>query len=62
MSGSGASASCANLVELFASIQGEGVHVGEPAVFVRFAECDLRCAWCDSAATWSVPPSCRVEL
>lgn len=50
-----------NLVEIFWSVQGEGVHVGEPSVFVRTGECDLRCAWCDSPETWRPAAACRVE-
>ncbi len=34
--------------EIFASIQGESTHVGEPCTFVRLAGCNLRCAWCDT--------------
>ena len=34
--------------EIFFSIQGEGVEIGFPTVFVRFFACDLRCTWCDS--------------
>ncbi|SPL66506.1 Queuosine Biosynthesis QueE Radical SAM [Ochrobactrum soli] len=30
------------------TIQGEGVLIGEPTVFVRTGGCDYRCAWCDS--------------
>lgn len=38
--------------EIFATLQGEGVSVGTPAVFVRLAECNLRCSWCDTKYTW----------
>ncbi len=34
--------------EIFFSIQGEGMGIGLPTVFVRLFACDLRCAWCDS--------------
>ncbi|MDH7784041.1 7-carboxy-7-deazaguanine synthase [Ochrobactrum sp. 19YEA23] len=30
------------------TIQGEGVLIGEPTVFVRTGGCDYRCSWCDS--------------
>ena len=51
----------ASLVEVFASIQGEGPEVGRSTVFVRFGGCDLRCRWCDSPTTWRTSPTCRVE-
>ena len=34
--------------EIFYSIQGEGFNVGEPAIFIRFAGCNLKCPWCDT--------------
>lgn len=43
--------------EIFSSIQGEGLDVGKPAVFVRLGVCNLQCPWCDTdfrkgAAWW----------
>ena len=51
----------ANLVEVFSSVQGEGIHVGASTLFVRFGECDLRCRWCDSPHTWQPAARCRLE-
>ena len=52
----------AHLVEVFSSVQGEGPEVGTSTLFVRFAECDLRCAWCDTPRSWLRPKRCRLEL
>lgn len=34
--------------EIFYSYQAEGFWSGRPAVFIRFAECNLRCDFCDT--------------
>ena len=37
----------APIVEVFSSLQGEGVRLGERQIFVRFGGCNLRCDYCD---------------
>ena len=40
------------VVEHFHSIQGEGVHMGLSAVFLRLAGCSVGCPWCDTKESW----------
>ena len=49
------------LVEIFSSVQGEGLMVGERQVFLRFGGCNLECAYCDTPAAKVAPPVCRVQ-
>ncbi len=44
----------APIMEVFASIQGEGLYVGQPQVFLRLAGCPLRCSWCDTPGSWAI--------
>ena len=39
----------AKIIEIFSSIQGEGVYLGQVQTFVRFYGCNLRCGFCDEA-------------
>ena len=36
------------VVEIFSSIQGEGLHLGCRQIFIRLADCNLACAYCDT--------------
>jgi organic radical activating enzyme len=38
----------APIVEIFSSIQGEGLFIGRRQIFIRFAGCNLSCNYCDT--------------
>jgi len=46
--------------EIFLSIQGEGVDIGLPTIFVRTSKCNLQCNWCDTKYSWE-PGEQRTE-
>lgn len=49
----------ASLVEIFSSLQGEGILVGRRQVFIRFSGCHLNCDYCDT--DFSATEQCKVE-
>lgn len=36
------------VVEIFSSIDGEGIRAGSLATFIRFSGCNIRCSYCDT--------------
>ena len=40
------------IMEHFYTIQGEGIHTGKAAYFIRTAGCDVGCWWCDVKESW----------
>lgn len=43
---------CLPVMEHFYTLQGEGVHQGKAAYFVRLGGCDVGCVWCDVKESW----------
>ncbi len=62
MTATTSTAARAPVMEVFASIQGEGRYAGEPQVFVRLWGCPLRCRWCDTSGSWRLPPEPRARI
>lgn len=52
----------ASLYEVFYSVQGEGLWVGVPQIFVRVAGCDLGCWYCDTAAAREIGSTWEIDL
>lgn len=51
----------AQIFEIFSSVQGEGLYIGERQIFVRFLMCNLNCAYCDSIESLVPQKTFRVE-
>jgi len=55
-------ATAGRIAECFFSIQGEGVTVGMPAVFIRLQGCSVGCHWCDTKYSWDPAGGHQVTL
>ncbi|MBI1922533.1 MAG: 7-carboxy-7-deazaguanine synthase QueE [Geobacter sp.] len=50
----------AELIEVFSSVQGEGMLVGLRQAFIRFAGCNISCDYCDTGSL-TAPKHCLME-
>ncbi len=50
------------VVETFHSLQGEGIHVGRSAFFIRLGGCSVGCSWCDTKHSWPESIHPRLSL
>lgn len=50
------------VVETFHSLQGEGLHAGRSAFFIRLAGCCVGCSWCDTRHSWKAGDHPRRSL
>lgn len=44
------------MVEIFQTVEGEGLKAGFPTTFVRLYNCNLRCTWCDTTYSYAPHP------
>lgn len=49
------------ILEIFSSIQGEGLFIGSRQLFLRFARCNLSCGYCDTSID-DKGASCKAEV
>ena len=52
----------APVLEVFASVQGEGLYVGEPQVLLRLRGCPLRCRYCDTPGCFPAEASAAARV
>lgn len=50
------------VMEHFYTIQGEGVHQGKAAYFIRLGGCDVGCVWCDVKDSWDATKHPQIEI
>ena len=49
------------VTEIFPSIQGEGLRLGESTLFIRLSGCNLKCPFCDTKYAWKEGKEYSIE-
>jgi len=49
-------------MEAFYTIQGEGIHSGRAAYFIRLGGCDVGCVWCDVKESWPIDSHPKLSI
>ncbi|NOU37640.1 MAG: 7-carboxy-7-deazaguanine synthase QueE [Ferruginibacter sp.] len=49
-------------MEHFYTIQGEGLHQGRAAYFIRLGGCDVGCVWCDVKDSWDATKHIQIDV
>ncbi|MEQ1553045.1 MAG: 7-carboxy-7-deazaguanine synthase QueE [Ferruginibacter sp.] len=50
------------VMEHFYTIQGEGLHQGRAAYFIRLGGCDVGCVWCDVKDSWDATKHIQIDV
>ncbi|MFT4017357.1 MAG: 7-carboxy-7-deazaguanine synthase QueE [Agriterribacter sp.] len=50
------------VMEAFYTLQGEGMHQGKAAYFIRLGGCDVGCVWCDVKESWDANAHPQKEI
>lgn len=50
------------VMEQFYTLQGEGIHQGRAAYFIRLGGCDVGCVWCDVKESWDEAEHPRISI
>ena len=50
------------VVETFHTLQGEGMHAGTSAFFIRLGGCSVGCPWCDTKESWPMHSHTQIPV
>lgn len=50
------------ITEIYGTVQGEGLYIGRPQIFIRMYGCEIGCAYCDTPDSLFDPDIALVEL